>query len=104
MRKVLPGSTINSDSTNVYKCLGNRNYTHNFVVHERFYVDPRTGHHSNHIENVWSNLNIKIKSLRGSQRRMLDDHIDEYIYRYNRKFEDSMFNLMLTDIANFYPI
>ena len=102
--KVPPGSTIHSDGANVYKQLGMMNYTHKFVVHKRYYVDPITGTHSNHIENVWSNVKMKLKSLRGSQKRMLDGHIDEYIYRYNRKFEGSMFNLMLADIANFYPV
>ena len=102
--RVPPGSTINSDGANVYKQLSKMNYTHNFVVHERFYVDPITGHHSNHIENVWSNLKMKLKSIRGSQKRMLDSHVDEYIYKYNRKFEGNIFDLMLTDIANFYPI
>ena len=67
-------------------------------------VDPVTGCYSNHIENVWSNLKMKLMSFRGSQNRMLDGHIDEYTYRYNRKLEGSMFNLMLNDIAEFYQI
>ena len=102
-QKVPFGSTIHSDGVNVYKQLS-RNYSHKFVEHERFYVDPKTGVHSNHIENVWANLKMKLKSLRGSQNSMLDGHIDEYTYRHNRKEEGSILELMLSDIAQFYPI
>ena len=40
----------------------------------------------------------------GSQGQMLDGHIDEYMYRYNRKYKGDIFNLMLQDIANMYPV
>ena len=66
------------------------NYTHKFCIHERQYVS-RDGTHSNWIENFWSNLKIKLKSKRGSQGRMLDGHLDEYMYRYNRKEEGDIF-------------
>ena len=42
--------------------------------------------------------------MHGSQGQMLDGHIDEYMYRYNRKYEGDIFNLMLQDIANMYPV
>ena len=35
---------------------------------------------------------------------MLDGHIDEFIYRYNRKSEGDLFTLMLNDIATLYPV
>ena len=47
---------------------------------------------------------MKLKSVRGSQGSMLDGHLDEYIYHYNRKIEGNMFELLLNDIANFYPV
>ena len=103
-RHVNAGCTINSDGANVYKILGKLNYTHNVVIHDRHYVDPITGTHTNWIENYWSNLKMKLKSIRGSQKTMTDGHLDEYLYRYNRKHEGSVFNLLLEDIANFYPI
>ena len=103
-RAVPPGSTIHTDGANVYKTLGRHmRYNHNFVVHKTEYVTAE-GIHTNWIENVWSNLKIKLKSLRGSQGTMLDGHIDEYQYRYNRKNEGGIFELMLQDIANFYPV
>ena len=79
------------------------NYTHNTVTHQREFVS-RTGIHTNWIELFWGNMKIKLKSRRGLQGRMLDGFVDEYLYRYNRKNEGNLFQLMLTDIANYYPI
>ena len=104
MQRVGHGCTIHSDGAKVYKRLRFLHYTHNSVIHERHYVDPITGIHTNWIENFWSNLKTKIKAIRGSSCEMLNGHLDEYIYRYNRKNEGPIFNLMLEDIANFYPI
>ena len=102
-RTVPPGSEIHTDGAAVYQQLQMMNYTHKFVVHKREYV-AQDGTHSNWIENFWANLKIKLKSIRGTQGRMLDGFIDEYVYRYNRKNEGNLFNLMLQDIAIFYPI
>ena len=77
-QKVPIGSTIHTDGAQVYKILKYQ-YTHRFVIHEREYVTPE-GIHSNWIENFWSNLKMYLKGVRGSQRRMLDAHLDEYIY------------------------
>ena len=103
-RHVEQGATIHSDGANVYKCLRNMNYTYDFVVHEREFVNRITGTHTNYIENVWSNLKIHLKGLRGSQGPMLDGHVDEFIYRYNRKNKGNMFNLLVSDIADQYPV
>ena len=35
---------------------------------------------------------------------MVDGHVDEFIYRYNRKQEGSIYDFMLQDIAIFYPV
>ena len=103
-RHVSAGCTINSDGANVYKILSRLNYQHFTVIHDQFYVDPITGTHTNWIENFWSNLKMKLKAVRGSQKNMTDGHLDEYLYRYNRKHEGCIFNLLLQDIAIYYPI
>ena len=103
-RHVPPGCQINTDGANVYKQLRFMNYTHRFCIHNHRYVDPITGIHSNWIENFWANLKIKLKSLRGSQGNMLDGHLDEYLYRYNRKNDGEMFDNLLSDISNLYPV
>ena len=55
------------------------NYTHNTVVHKTNFVNPRDGTHTNWIENFWSNMKVKLKSIRGSQNRMVDGHLDKYV-------------------------
>ena len=62
------------------------------------------GVHTNSIENVWSNLKVHLRSVHGSQGIMLDGYIDEYQYRYNRKLEGDMYNLMVQDIATYYRV
>ena len=99
-----PGCQINSDGANVYKILSRLNYIHKTVIHETHFVNPVDGTHTNSIENFWSNMKAKLKVMHGSQKSMLDGHLDEFVYRYNRKNEGSVFKLMLQDIANFYPI
>ena len=79
------------------------NYNHETVIHQREFVS-RTGIHTTWIESFWGNMKIKLKAKRGSQGAMLDGFIDEYLYRYNRKNEGNMFNLMLDDIARYYPV
>ena len=99
-----PGCVINTDGAKVYKKLDSMNYVHNVCMHKEHFVNPQTGEHSNWIENFWSNLKIKLKALRGSQNNMLDAQIDEYLYRYNRKNEGSIFNLLIHDISVYFPI
>ena len=35
---------------------------------------------------------------------MTDGHIDEFLYRFNKKDEGNMFDLLLHDITQYYPI
>ena len=103
-RHCRPGVTINSDGAKIYRRLDHMNYIHNVVIHKNCFVDPLTKTHMNWIENFWANLKSVLKAVRGSQGSMLDGHIDEYIYRYNRKKDGDLFNLMLNDIATLYPV
>ena len=103
-RHVSPGCTINTDGARVYNHLNSMNYEHNIVIHKENFVNPLTGHHTNWIEGFWGNLKMKLKSVRGSQRNMLDGHLDEFLYRFNRKEEGNMLELLMSDIATFYPI
>ena len=99
-----PGCVINSNGAKVYKTLNMMNYVHNTIIHKDYFVDPVTKVHTNWIENFWSNLKSVLKSVRGSQGSMMDGHIDEYIYHYNRKNEGDVFTLMLNDISTLYPV
>ena len=56
------------------------------------------------MENVWSNLKAHMKSICGCQGEMVDGHVDEFDYQYNRKNEGKIFDLMLIDIVTYYPV
>ena len=101
-RHVNRGSTINSDGAKCYKSLIHMGYTNNVVIHKQEFITPN-GIHTNGIENIWSNLKSVLKQIRGSQGRMVDGHVDEFVYQYNRKHEGDVFHLLLQDIANIYP-
>ena len=103
-RHVEPGAVINSDGAKVYKSLDQMRYVHNTVIHKENFVNPTDGTHTNWIENFWSNLKYKLKLVKGSQKVMTDGHIDEFLYRYNHTHEGQVFELLLSDIANYYPI
>ena len=77
-------------------------FQHKIVIHKNEFA-AMDGTHTNNIENIWANLKMELRRICGSQGAMLDEHIDEYMYRYNGKYEDEIFNLMLQDIANMYP-
>ena len=95
--------TINTDGARVYKSLNQINYIHKYCIHKESFVNPIDGTHSNWIENIWSNMKMKLKAIRSSQNHMLDGHLDEYVYWYNRK-EGVIFHLLMSDIANYYPV
>ena len=78
-------------------------FTHKVIIHKNEFV-THNGVHTNYFENVSSNLKAHLKSVHGSQGTMLDGHIDEYHYRYNRKFEGGMYDLMVQDIAMYYHV
>ena len=103
-RHIRQGSTIYSDGARVYKCLTNMGFNHLSVVHKNYLVDPVTGVHTNYIENLWSNLKAVLKSKRGSQGKMLEGHLDEFMYRYNRKHDGEIFELLLNDISTIYEL
>ena len=103
-RHVEPGATINSDGARVYKALDHMNYVHKTVIHKEHFVDPVDQTHTNWIENFWSNLKYQLKLVKGSQKRMTDGHIDEFMYRYNRVNDGPVFELLLQDIARYYPV
>ena len=103
-RHIQPGATINTDGAAIYKVLDQMRYIHKTVIHDRHFVNPVDGTHTNWIEAFWYNFKYKLKNIRGSQGSMVDGHIDEFLYRYNRKYEGPIFQLLLHDISIFYRI
>ena len=81
------GTIIHTDSARVYHCLEDVGYEHYMVNHSTGeYVAP-DGTHTNTIENLWSHIKVHFKQMRGTKESMLPIHLDEFIYRWNRKFD-----------------
>ena len=83
---VLPGSTIYSDLVRVYDNLAHDGYRHESVNHTVEFVRPGQIH-TNTIEGYWGNSKGKMKTMHGVHPNQLNAHLDEMIYRHNRKID-----------------
>lgn len=100
---VIPGSIIHTDEAPVYRILNQRGFEHYTVKHKESYVAP-DGTHTNNIENCWSHLKAVFKQKHGVPNDKLPAHIDEFLYRWNRKEEGPVFELILQDIRAKFPL
>ena len=102
-RHIPQGSIIYSDGARIYSCLEQVGYQHSVVIHSETFV-TEAGIHTNSIENLWSNIKAKFKTMRGSNENTIPFHLDEFIYRWNRKYDGDFVPLFFRDIARFYPL
>ncbi|KAG1954690.1 hypothetical protein F2P79_008865 [Pimephales promelas] len=73
---VKPGSSIISDEWRAYRILPALGYNYHTVNHSRWYVDPHTGAHTQHIERAWRSYKEQIWRLRGNRTEsLLTDHL-----------------------------
>lgn len=103
-RLIVPGTTIHSDEAQVYVTLNQEGFIHKTVCHEENYVNPIDGTTTNHIENFWSHLKNYVHRLYGINSENLPLHLDEYMYKWNRKSDGPFFYILLADISHFYPV
>ena len=94
---------IHTDEGSMYNCLGPNGFTHKTVCHTNEFVSPE-GIHTNEIEGFWGNFKAQFKSMRGTQKSLFPLHVDEMMYRQNRKFDGDMYDVFISDIAHFYPV
>jgi transposase-like protein len=70
-REVRPGSTVHTDEWRAYRTLEQYGYIHETVNHSQYFVDPRTGAHTQLIECLWGPLKLKVlKQMRGTTEAM----------------------------------
>lgn len=102
---VLPETVIHTDEAPVYRILSQRGraFEHYSVKHKETYVAP-DGTHTNGIENIWTHLKNSLKQKHGVPNDKLPAHIDEFLYRWNRKTEGQMFDLLIRDISTQHPV
>lgn len=96
-KHVAPGTTIYSDCWKAYGGLQELNYHHLTVNHSINFKDPETGVHTNHIESNWRPLK---RSLQGTQKSNLADHLCKFLWRREiKKKKGNFFNNLLEDIS-----
>jgi len=83
--RVLPKSSLFTDTYVAYDHMGERGYTHQRVNHtRRIYVAGEV--HTNTIEGFWSLLRRGISGVyHGVSTKHLQSYVDEYVFRYNNR-------------------
>lgn len=103
---VRKGSNIISDEWCAYRSLPAFGYNHMTVNHSRWYVDPQTGAHTQHIERAWRSKE-QVWRQRGNQAEcLLSDHLCliEWTEWQGRKHKDGPLGRLLHDIAKRYRV
>lgn len=75
-RHVKSGSSIISDECRAYRrVLGNMGYKHYTINHSKWFVNPQTGSHTQHIERAWATIKGHVRTLRGNRSEsLLEEH------------------------------
>ena len=103
---ILPGTIIISDEWSAYNSIANipnRNYQHLTVNHSTNFVNPQTGAATNRIEGLWNKAKSRNRKSWGTHRSMIDSYMCEFMWR-ERYHSSDLFEQILTDIANFFPL
>lgn len=97
LKHVRRGSTIYTDGWGGYKHLRFFGYVHQKVLHNKNFVCPVTGTHTNTIEGTWSALKADIP-----KRHRMPEWIGFYlrIFRYNRNVGSDLFMLLLNNLLH----
>jgi transposase-like protein len=99
----LPGTIIVTDGWSAYSTIEEYGFTHEVVIHERYFVDPLTGVHTNNVENYWMRCKRRLKRMFGTSYDLLPSHIDEFLWneRYGDTISDRWSNLLVTIRSNY---
>lgn len=105
-RWLLPGTHIVSDAWPAYNHLDQINggvYTHDVVVHQQNFVDPRYPWiHTQTIEGLWKLSKKKLRRQHGTSRTLFNSYLYEFMWRRNTG--DNKFGEMVNCIGHFYPV
>jgi hypothetical protein len=56
------GCRVWTDELNIYNKLWDQGYIHGSVKHKKYFVNPETGVHTNHVEGFWSHIKRMYRS------------------------------------------
>lgn len=98
--QVEKNTTIYSDQFPAYMTLKRMGYTHDYVVHRKEYVKKGTNVHTQNIEGLWSQLKRGIYGVyRHVSKKHLQSYIDEYTWRYNKRKQRDIFQLLMKQVV-----
>ncbi|CAF0897382.1 unnamed protein product, partial [Brachionus calyciflorus] len=103
--KILPGSVIYSDCWSSYNRIRrlDKDFEHQTVNHDLYFVDPKTGVHTNTIESLWCSAKAHLKTMKGVSRAYLASYLDEYSWRQmNSNCRLDVTDAVLTAISEQY--
>jgi len=104
---ILPGTHIISDGWAAYANIpqiGGGIYTHEYVVHQRNFVDPQDDNiHTQNVENLWWRAKRKIRRQQGTSRELFTSYLHEFIFRNSLRDKD-IFVEMINCIGESYPM
>ncbi|XP_034147376.1 uncharacterized protein LOC114829778 [Esox lucius] len=107
-RHVYPGSQIISDEWRAYRGILTRlGYQHFSVNHSRWFVDPRTGGHTQNLERAWSTFKGYVWRMRGNRTEsMLKEHLFliEWTYWLGNRHRDGPLGRLLKDIRHMFHL
>lgn len=105
---VKSGSAIISDEWRAYKnVLTNMGYKHYTVNHSKFFVDPQTGSHTQHIERAWKTIKGHVRRLRGNRTEsLLEEHLMvlEWSSWLGSRHPDGPLGRIFKDIHKKFPV
>jgi hypothetical protein len=90
-----------SDNLQAYKALYYEGYKHYSIPHYYYTTQyVKDGHiHTQSIENLWSNLKPPMKGVfKHISPRHLQSYVNEYVWRFNHRFEPNMFLSLMEEI------
>lgn len=82
------GAVQVTDGWRGYLGLNAAGFVHFTVNHERGFVDPLTGHHTNSIEGLWALLRGFLRRFRGVTEENLKFYLDDFAFRRNMRLTD----------------
>ncbi|XP_049329705.1 uncharacterized protein LOC125795242 [Astyanax mexicanus] len=104
---VKPGSQVISDCWRAYHNLQQRGYIHFQVNHQRFFVHPQTGAHTQHIERAWRTYKETVYRYRGNLSEMSLRQTLRFIewdYWLGRQHRHGQIGRILHDIKKVYKV
>lgn len=106
-RYVRPASTILSDSWPAYRRLQQEGFIHYQVNHRRFFVHPRTGAHTQHLERAWRTFKSDVYHYRANVTvKKLKECLTfiEWHYWLAKKHKDGALGQLMEDIRCKYRV